>query len=344
MDALLLHSTHSGAGASFGSRGGRETVAHYGSPADEYQAARSSAVLVDLSFRDALRISGEDRLSYFHGMCTQDIKGLPEWGSAYFTIVSVKGSMVADGRAVRRPDDLVIDLEPGTTDHVREFLEKYLISEDAELHAATGDVAVVGLVGPRTEDVLKAAFGEQLPEGVVRLPSLLTKGPGTELLLPTSRLEELWNKLRDSGARPAGLEALEWVRVEDGVPRFGQDLLETTIPLEADLKHAIHYNKGCYVGQEVIARGTFRGQMNKKLTGLVLGESGAPERAELRKDGKKVGFLTSVVRSPSRGEYVALGYVHRDHLTSGTVLEVADAAVTATVQELPFPRDSVGNT
>ncbi len=338
MDALLLHSTHAGAGASFGSRGGRETVAHYGAPVDEYQAARSGAVLVDLSFRDALRITGEERLSYFHGMCTQDIKGLPEWGSAYFTIVSVKGAMVGDGRAVRRTDDLVLDLEPGTSDHVREFLEKYLISEDAELQPAAGEVAVLGLVGPRTEEVLKAAFGEQLPEGIVRLPSLLTKGPGTDLLLPTNRLEEIWSRLRDAGARPAGLEPLEWVRVEDGVPRFGQDLLETTIPLEADLKHAIHYNKGCYVGQEVIARATYRGQMNKKLTGLVLGESGAPERAELRKDGKKVGFITSVVRSPSRGDHVALGYVHRDHLAPGTVLEVADTPVTATVQELPFRR------
>ncbi len=337
MDALLLHSTHANAGATFASRGGRETVAHYGSAADEYQAARSSAVLVDLSFRDALRITGEDRLSYFHGMCTQDIKGLPEWGAAYFTIVSVKGAMIGDGRAVRRPDDLILDLEPGTTDHVREFLEKYLISEDAELHAATGEVAVLGLVGPRTDEILKAAFGDTLPEGVVRLPSLLTRGPGTDLLLPASRLEELWNTLQEGGARPAGLEALEWVRVEDGVPRFGQDLLETTIPLEADLKHAIHYNKGCYVGQEVIARATYRGQMNKKLTGLVLGESPVPERAELHKDGKKVGFITSVVRSPALGVYVALGYVHRDHLTPGTLLEVAgEPPAQATVKELPL--------
>jgi folate-binding protein YgfZ len=343
MDALLLHSTHAALGATFDSQAGRERVDHYGDPAGEYRAARTGVALADLSFRDALRITGEDRLSFLHGMCTQDIKGLSEGGSAYFTIVTVKGAMVSDGRAIRRPDDLVIDLEPGLAGNVREFLEKYLISEDAELHSASGDIGVLGLVGPGTDEALKAAFGPELPPGVFRMQSLLTRGPGVDLLVPSGKLEEVWTALKDkAGARPAGMAAMEWVRVEDGVPRFGQDLLETTIPLEADLKHAIHYNKGCYVGQEVIARATYRGQMNKKLSGLLLGEHPVPERSELHKAGKKVGFVTSVIRSPELGQFVALGYVHRDHLAPDTALEVAGTQVVAKVQPLPF-RSSSGS-
>jgi folate-binding protein YgfZ len=341
MDSLLLHSTHVALGATFDSQADRERVAHYGDPAGEYRAARTGVALVDLSYRDALRITGEDRLSFLHGMCTQDIKGLPEGGSAYFTMVTVKGSMVSDGRAVRRPGDVLIDLEPGLAPNVREFLEKYLISEDAELHTAMGEVGVLGLVGPGTDEAMKAAFGAELPAGVFRMSSLLTRGPGIDLLVPSEKLEELWTALRDrAGARPAGMEALELVRIEDGVPRFGQDLLETTIPLEADLKHAIHYNKGCYVGQEVIARATFRGQMNKKLSGLVLGDQPVPEGAELHKAGKKVGFVTSVVRSPAMGQFIALGYVHRDHLAPDTALDVAGTPVVASVQPLPFKSSS----
>jgi folate-binding protein YgfZ len=348
MDRLPLHSTHENLGAAFGDRADREAVRHYGDPEAEYAAARSASVLVDLSFRDAIRVTGEDRLSWFHGVCTNDIKGLAAWSAVYAAIVTVKGAMVADVRAFRRDADLILDLEPGGYEGVREYLERYLISEDAELHDARGELAVLGLVGPNSGRVLTAVFGPEAAPGkrleldgvgIAVAPSLAAR-TGFDLLLPRAKLADGWPRLLEAGARaglrPAGLDALEAVRVEDGVPRFGQDLLETTIPLEADLDRAIHYQKGCYVGQEVIARATYRGHVNRKLTGLLLGPSAAEPRAELRRDGKKIGFLTSVVKSPARGEYVALGYVHRDHLAPGTVLEIAGAPFTATVHGLPF--------
>ncbi|HYX90683.1 MAG TPA: glycine cleavage T C-terminal barrel domain-containing protein [Myxococcaceae bacterium] len=348
MEPLLLHSIHQSLGAAFVERNGREIVRHYGNPEVEYAAARSASVLVDLSFRDAIRVTGEERLSWFHGVCTNDIKGVPEWGTAYAAIVTVKGAMVADVRAFRRDVDLVLDLEPGTYESVREYLERYLISEDAELHDAHADLAVLGLVGPKSLEALTAAFGpDATPGGRLELEGrgigvgqALAARSGIDVLIPRPLLPEVWSRLLEAGQRaglrPSGMDALEAVRVEDGVPRFGQDLLETTIPLEADLAHAIDFQKGCYVGQEVIARATFRGHMNRKLTGLLLGASPAEPRAELRRDGKRIGFITSVVKSPARGEYVALGYVHRDHLAPGTVLEIASGPATATVHTLPF--------
>jgi folate-binding protein YgfZ len=349
MDLLPLHSTHAELGARFGERRGKQVVSDYRAPLEEYEAARKDAVLVDLSFREALRITGDDRLSFFHGMCTQDIKGLPEWGAAYLTMVTVKGAMVSDGRAVRRPDDLIVDLEPGTFEAVRDFLDQYLISEDAELHDAREEFGVLGVLGPRTAEVLRLAFGMEVAAGstlpfegaaLAVLPSLLTRGPGLDLLLPRQKLESLWWHLQSAGSgcglRAAGAESLEWVRVEDGVPRFGQDLLESTIPLEADLTHAIHYQKGCYVGQEIIARATYRGQMNKKLAGLLFGNDAPAVGTALQLEGKKVGFVTSVVHSPAQDQYVGLGYVHRDHLAEGTSLQVADGGAQAIVSPLPM--------
>lgn len=371
MDTLPLHSVHQRSGAVFGHRSARQVVLHYGDATSEYAAARFGAVRVDLSFRDALRITGEDRHSFLHGMCTNDINALPEWGVTYAAMVTVKGAMVADARIARRTSDVVLDLEPSQYAKVREFLEKYLISEDAELHDGREELAVIGLVGPRSFEVLRTAFGlgsEVTPvrsafappgttptmapvtvgfeprtvsidgASLVLLPSLLTRGEGVDLLLPRPLLEQVWTKLGEAGARECGVDALEWVRVEDGVPRFGLDMVETTIPLEAGMLHAINYNKGCYVGQEVIARATFRGQMNKRLVGVALGDKEPAAGTELRVEGKRIGHLTSVVRSPARSEFVGLGYVHRAHLTPGTQVLLGETDQVGKVEELPLVR------
>ncbi len=361
MQSLLLHDVHQAQNATFGERSGREVVLHYGNPSAEYEAAREAVALVDLSYRDALRITGDDRVSFFHGMNTQDIKGLAPWQSAYATLVTVKGAMVADARTLIRDEDVVVDLEPGTFEPVHAFLDKHLISEDAELHDAHEAVAIVGLVGPRARELVQKAFGagEVSPvtsregritgfapsvvewEGrkVALLASMLSRD-GVDLLVPREHLSALWTHLSNAGAefgiQAAGLQSLEPLRVEEGMPRFGQDLLETTIPLEAELTHAISYNKGCYVGQEVIARATFRGQMNKKLVGLLLGEHDAATGSDLRVEGKKVGFVTTVVQSPMKNQKVALGYVHRAHLAAGTRVTLGDGPATAEVTTLPL--------
>ncbi|MBJ6759862.1 aminomethyltransferase family protein [Myxococcaceae bacterium JPH2] len=356
MEPLSLHFVHERAGARFFSVGGREAVAGYGDDVGaEYRAARDAVGLHDASYREILRITGEDRASFLHGMVTQEVKGLPVGSAAYAALITVKGSMVADARILKREDDLVLDTEPGLGAKVREFLEKYLISEDAELHDATGELGWLRLLGPRTPAVLTAALGapfEPLAHQTTRTATLGGQevrlvgntslgASDVDVLVPRAGLEAVWAALTEAGAaegiRPLGFEALELLRVEAGVPRYGQDMVDTTIPLEANLTHAISYNKGCYIGQEVIARATFRGHMNRKLAGLLLGEADVAPGTELRRGGKKVGWVTSVVRSPTRGQRVALGYVHRDSLEPGTELTLAEGPSTATVSTLPFP-------
>lgn len=354
MEPLTLHFLHEQAGGRFTALGSREAVADYGDLEAEYRAAREAAALHDASYRETLRITGEDRASFLHGMVTQDVKGLPVGTAAYTALITAKGAMVADARLLKREAELLLDTEPGLGAKVREFLEKYLISEDAELHEANGEWGLLRLLGPRTAEVLAAALGtatfEPLAANTSRTVSLagaevlLVGSPafekhGVDLFVPRGALEAVWKALVQAGGahglKPLGFQALELLRVEAGVPRYGQDMVDTTIPLEANLTHAISYNKGCYIGQEVIARATFRGHMNRKLTGLLLGEVEAAPGAELRKGEKKVGWITSVVRSPAQGQRVALAYVHRDHLDPGTELTLA-AGPSVKVAPLPF--------
>jgi folate-binding protein YgfZ len=354
MQPLSLHFHHEQAGARFQEINGREVVADYGDEKAEYRAAREAVALHDASYREALRITGEDRTTFLHGMVTQDVKGLAAGASAYTALITVKGAMVADARILRRESDLVLDLEPGLGGKVREFLEKFLISEDAELHEATEEQGVLRLLGPRTPELLGAVLGvpfAPLAQDTTRAATLagqdvlLLGAPrlhpqGVEVWVPRSGLEAVWKALVAAGAglglQPLGWRALEALRVEAGVPRYGQDMVDTTIPLEANLTHGISYNKGCYIGQEVIARATFRGHMNRKLAGLRLGTAETAPGTELKKDGKKVGWVTTVVRTPDTGQHLALGYVHRDHLEPGTVLSVGDGPSEATVSALPF--------
>jgi folate-binding protein YgfZ len=354
METLALHAHHARLSAHFGSVAGREVVLYYGpSVAAEEAAMRQAVALVDLSARGVLSVTGPDRLSYLHGMVTQDVKGLGADAVAYAALLTAKGAMVADVRLVRREEDVLLLLEPGFAEPVLAHLLRFLISEEAEVHDRSRDFGQLSLVGPRAWALARRVFG--LPgdapptahalrgglEGhaVLVLPSGLLL-EGVDLLIPQEGLEAVFTALLDSGSddglRPAGFEALEVRRVERGVPRYGLDMDERTIPLEANLERALHYQKGCYLGQEVIARATFRGHMNRRLVGLLLGEARPASRTELFLGDKKVGFVTSVVHSVRLGQQLGLGYVHRDALAPGTALRLAGDSGAATVQALPF--------
>lgn len=293
----------------------------------EYRAAKEQAAWVDLSNREQLQVTGPDRVSFLQGMVTNDVEQLAVGASCQVAMLTAKGAMVGEGRVVKLPEVMLVDTGAGFGQAVLDFLNKYLISEEAEL-ASAPELAMVGLVGPAA-----ATWAESLPSEVkvATLPGLL--GAGVDVLVKRAALPTVFASL---GALPKLSDAtFEVLRVEAGVPKFGADMSETTIPLEANLEKAIHYQKGCYIGQEVIARATYRGQMNKKLVGVLLGEATPEPGSELKLGDKRVGRLQSVVRSEARGQTVALAYVQRDHLTPGTRLEVGTGGV-AEVVALPF--------
>jgi aminomethyltransferase len=310
-------------------------------PVDD-SVLRQSAGLLDASGREALRLVGPERSSFLHGMVTNDVEGLPVGRWTYATACTAKGAMVADCRVLARTDELWLDTEPGYGERLLAHLSRFLVSEDAELGAASGERAVLAVVGPTATGVVAAA-GLPVPEGnaVAEGPGgewVLQHGlygvPAVELLVPLAARDALKQRLVAAGAPELPLAALEALRVEAGVGRMGTDMDETTIPLEANLERGIHYQKGCYLGQEVIARATFRGQVNKKLSGLRFSGALPARGAELRKGDKMVGRVTSSVQSPRRGA-IGLGYVHRLFLEPGTELELPDGS-RATVGPLPF--------
>lgn len=289
---------------------------------EEVKAARSAWARVDRSARGLLRVVGGERLEWLQGMVSNDVVALGVGSACEATVLSPKGAMVALVRVLRRESEVLLELPASECARVLEHLNRLLISEDAELSAAP-ELAVLGVIGPSAPAAPAAALGV-LPGP---LPHEL------DFVVPRAELLAL-----DAALGPAptlSTATLEVLRVEAGVPEWGAELKESTIPLEANLERAINYKKGCYVGQEVIARGTFRGQMNKRLVGVRLGAVHAPVGTELFKGEKKVGALTSVVRAASGGEVLALAYVHRDALTPGT--ELLAAGQPAVVAALPFP-------
>jgi folate-binding protein YgfZ len=356
MEALALHAHHARLKARFGSVLGRQVVLGYGpsgAAAREAAALREAVGLLDLSARQVVRVTGPDRLSFLHGMLTNDVKGMSASGVLYAALLTAKGAMVADARLLQREEDVLLLVEPGLAGPVLAHLQRFLISEDADVTDASADFGQLSLLGPRAWTLAKRLLGlpgdgpplDALAGGIegqaVRvLPSGLLL-PGVDLLVSVQGLEAVFTALLDTGSEegllPCGFEALEVLRVERGVPRYGADMDERTIPLEANLERALHYQKGCYIGQEVIARATFRGHMNRRLVGLLLGKADPAPRTELFLGNKKVGFVTSVVHSERLGQHIALGYVHRDALEPGTALRLAGELGEATVESLPFP-------
>lgn len=287
--------------------------------AAEYRAANDGCAWFDAAARDQLRVTGSEAVSFIQGMVTNDVEALAVGGSCYAALLTVKGAMVGDLRVLRRADEVVLDTGPGRGATVKDFLNRYLISEDAELHDAP-QLAVIGFLGPGAQ-AGAAALPAEVKEG-----ELVSLFGGVDVLIKRERLAEAHAAL--SGLTRLSEPTLEVLRVEQGVPLFGVDMTEVTIPLEANLDHAINYKKGCYIGQEVIARATYRGQMNKKLVRVLVGEASPEYKAELKLGERKVGWVTSAVKSVKHGQHLALAYVHRDFLAAGTALQLGEAMAT----------------
>jgi folate-binding protein YgfZ len=327
MELLALHALHQRFGARFGAWNGSEVVEDFGTPAAEYAACRSSAALFDLSHREILRVVGKDRVSFLQGMISNDVESLPVGDQMYAVLLTAKGSMICDARVLKRESDVLLELEAGRGSKAKATLERYIVSEDVEVVDSRHDFGVLALAGPRAE-ALSARF---VDPAVQVLRDDVLGASARRLLIAADHLADVAERLltgaAESGVQPAGMQVYEVVRVENRVPRYGIDMDEQTIPLEANLQRAISYTKGCYLGQEIIARATYRGHVNRLLQGLIVDGELPPPRTALLRDGKAVGFITSAVRPFDRGAVLALGYVHRDSCAAGTRLQVESGGI-----------------
>ena len=327
--------------------------------ASAYQAARQGAAFIDRSDRGRLVVSGRDRASYLQGLLTNDIPALKSGQGCYAAYLTAQGRMISDLWVYELGDVILLNLPGETTAAVLAKLDQFIFSEDVQLGDVTATFAQIAVVGPEAARLVAALLDpapdgagvslESLPEhGNARVqiagtPAIVTSVTDTgehgfDVYVERERAGWLNDQLLAAGAVEAAEETAEILRVEAGVPAFGRDMDEETIPLEAGIEsRAISMTKGCYVGQEVIIRVLHRGhgRVARKLVGLVLDGEAAPARgAVVSSADRAVGEITTGVRSPALGRPIALAYVQRDFVVPGTVLSVDGAQ--ATVTALPF--------
>ena len=315
----------------------------------EYAALRERAALLDLGFRTVVVARGEDRAAFLHGMLTNDVAGLAPGDGCPALLLTIQGRVTADVRVAATADAMLLDVDVRARMAFVEALEKLIIADDVELAEPPEPVALIGLDGPLAERVLSGTAAERLRSHAHSLIDVAgvqvraqraseVRGPGFVLHVPRARAAAVWDALAERGARPCGMEALEGRRVEVGVPRIGLDMDSSTLALEVPVEEAISSTKGCYLGQEVVARGTARGHVNRRLVGLRLEGPEAPGGTPLVRDGKEAGRLTSVARAFGAGGMAALGFVRREWWEPGTELMVrhGHAVTVARVAALPL--------
>jgi folate-binding protein YgfZ len=317
-------------------------------PASEYAALRSGAAVVDLGFRTLVRATGADRAGFLQGMLTNEVAALAPGAGCPALLLTIQGRVTADVRVAVLEEAILLDVDVRVRAAFLEALERLLIADEVELGAPASPLAVLGLEGPGAAALLPAGAAALAPfahreERLAGVPVRVQRasevnGPGFVLHAPAAEAAGVWDALVAGGARPCGMTALEGRRVERGVPRIGLDMDGSTLALEVPVDEAISTTKGCYLGQEVVARGTARGHVNRRLVGLRLEGPPPPPGSRLVRDGREVGRLTSVARAFGTGGHAALGFVRREHWAEGTELAVphGHAVTLARVAALPL--------
>jgi folate-binding protein YgfZ len=289
-------------------------------------------MLLDLSDRAKFRVTGKDRTRFLNGQLTNDILGLHPGSAIYACALTAKGKLCADLFVAATDQNHYLDTEPVLRESLAARLEKYIIADDVTLEDVTDQFGLFHLIEPKApgpseslEVLLSTRFGQA----------------GFDLWFPLGQAASVLERLNQ---HPLDAEALETLRIEQGVARWGTELSENVLPNEADLdKRAISYTKGCYLGQEVISRIKSLGHVNRHLRGLlpasdILVQVG-DKLIDATETGKEVGFITSVGRSRSLGRQIALGYIRRGFDAPGSTLQVRrNSTLVGSLQvcSLPF--------
>ena len=333
----------------------------------EHHAVRNSVGIADVSYRGRHRLIGEDRAQFLHRIISNDVESLSIGQGTYATILTHRGKIIADMNISVLADAIRIDTAPETTESLFKELDKYIIADDVALFDVTAETGAIAVHGPQStalvESVLDINALATLREGhncfreadalfKSAIVCVHTRGTGeigwtlyTDAAALTSLWEILTTKDADFDVQPIGWYALESLRIEAGVPRYGSELTDAVIPLEAELEHAIDFEKGCYIGQEIVARMKYRGHPNRLLRGIEIDTTLTSQNchrdflgARVFNGNKEVGWVTSATFAPTLGKSVALGYVRMAVTAAGSRvrIETSEGSVEGTVVLLPF--------
>ena len=354
-----LYEQHKLLGASFEQMyDGWSLVSHYNDSAQEHLAVRNGIGIIDVSHRGRLRLTGTERAEYLHRIVSNEVTQLPSGSGNYAMILTNRGKIIADMDVIVAEDYIDLITNAVTKEVLYQNLDKYLIADDVEITDITAETGIILISGTNSEllikELLEADVGNleeyQSIDGKIAglsvkcVCGLETGEIGFQLHVnSTSELSDLWRILmterRDFEVIPVGLKALNSLRIEAGIPRFGNELDDSIIPLEAELEKAIDFEKGCYIGQEIIARMKYRGHTNRLLRGIEIDSEDLPnEKTAIYSGEKQIGYVTSAVKSPTLNKVIALGYVRTAFTEHGSEVKIKteNGWVNATVSSLPF--------
>jgi len=305
---------------------GATTAMHFGDPQAEFVALRSGCGVYDLGFRAKISLTGGDRTRWLNGMVTNNIRDLAVGRGVYAFLLNPQGHILGDLYAYNRGESIDVDTDCGQVEKILATFDHFIIMDDVEVANRSEQLTALGISGPKAATVLAAA-GFTIPE-MLPLQVQTAMWNGVECTLVRSEDEQhiaykiwiasqsvrpLWDALRAAGASAVGSEALELQRIISGIPTYGVDIRERDLPQETEQARALNFNKGCYVGQEIVERIRSRGAVHRKFTGFVA--EGAVQVAAGMKiiaGEKEVGEITSAAFLHAAEKTVALGYIRRE--------------------------------
>jgi glycine cleavage system T protein len=352
-----LFESHRRNGAEFVEEDGWILPAHFGAPLEEYEAVRSAVGLMDMCNYAAIRLTGSDRISWLQGMVSNDVKKLASGSGMHAAVLDVNGKILADLRVLALEESFILLMREFLKQKVIAQLNRYLVADDVEIEDSSERYGMISVQGPHALHLLTAIAPRQdapidmhshrllrVAEREIRaIRATHTGEEGFDLLMSVGDLAPVVAEIERAGAtlgvRWIGLVAEEILRVEAGLPRYGTDMDEDNLLLETGLDQAVSFQKGCYLGQEVIERVRSRGHVNRKLVGIVLaGESPARRGDKIFSRENEIGRITSSLFSPRMKRAIALGYAHRDYLQPATSVSIVRDGVrlAGAIATLPF--------
>jgi aminomethyltransferase len=305
-----------------------------------YEGLRTASAWIDLSARGKIRVTGEDRARLLHAMSTNHVQELAAGEGLYTFFLNEKGRILADAYVYNLGESLLLDTEPETAASLAAHLDKYIIADDAVIENETGRWMAVGLEGPASAEAA-ARLGIRAPakrcallewnSGFV-VQTAETGMSGIRIFVPMEERHTLTARLTAGGIPKATAEEARVVRLENGKPRYGEDITDRNLAQETQQLHAVHFNKGCYLGQEIVERVRSRGQVHRHLAPIEMDTATAPAPgSKLAADGNTVAEITSAVYSPALGKTVGLAYVRTEAIEKrlSMTVEGSDPPITA---------------
>jgi folate-binding protein YgfZ len=333
---------------------GAMTAARFADPQQEFSALLNGCGLYDLGFRARISLTGGDRVRWMNGMVTNNIRDLAAGHGLYAFLLNPQGRILGDMYVYNRGESLLVETDRSQVEQIIATFDHFIIMDDVEL-ANVGEMqTALGISGPRSRELLNAV-GISVPEieplQVITpqcacdcdcVECTVIRGEDApresyEIWLAPKDVYKTWEALVSAGATPVGSEALEMQRIAAGIPLYGVDIRERDLPQETEQMRALNFNKGCYVGQEIVERIRSRGNVHRKFTGfLAAGAAEISVGSKIVSAEKEVGEVTSaaVVRSGPEQQTVALGYIRREVGVPGRQVTIGTSS--ATLIQLPF--------